>query len=96
MYMDHPKPVFSVPVRTEMVSSTEAASENGVSLFHVTARIGAGQSTTLLLSEAKLMTYHWNQPYRGAEMSVLFGLFVLGLFARQHKPELQSPSEPVA
>jgi hypothetical protein len=94
--MDHPKPVFSVPARTGMVSSTAAASENGVSLFHATVRIGADQSTVLLVSDAKLLTHHWNQPYRGAGTNVLLGLLTLGLFARQHKPEVQFPSEPVA
>ena len=93
--MDQPKPVSFVPVRTGMVSSTAAASENGVSLFHTTARIGADQSTVLLVSDAKL-THHWNQPYRGAGTNGLLGLFGLGLFARQHKLEVQFPSEPVA
>ena len=96
MYMVHPKPVFSVPVRTGMVSSTAAASENGVSLFHAMVRIGADQSTVLPVSDAKLLTHHWSQPYRGAETRVLLGLLLLGLFARQHMPEVQFPSEPVA
>jgi hypothetical protein len=94
--MVHPKPVFSVPARTGMVSSTAAASENGVSLFYATVRIGAEQSTFLLVSDAKLLTHHCNQPYRGAGTSVLLGLLVLGLFVRQHMPEVQFPSEPVA
>jgi hypothetical protein len=41
VYMVHPKLVFFVPVRTGMVSSTAAASENGVSLFDDTVSIGA-------------------------------------------------------
>ena len=45
MYMVHPKPVSSVPARTGMASSTAAASENGVSLFHATERIGIDRST---------------------------------------------------
>ena len=94
--MVHPKPVFSVPVRTGMDSSTAAASENGVSLFHATIGIGAEQSTVLLVSDAKQLTYHWNQPYRGAGTSVLLGLLGLGVFVRQHIPEVQFPSEPVA
>jgi hypothetical protein len=94
--MVHPKPEFSVPERTGMVSRTAAVSEKGVSLFHATVRIGADQSTALLVSDAKLLTHHWNQPYRGAGTSVLFGLLLLGVFARQHKLEVQFPSEPVA
>jgi hypothetical protein len=43
-----------------------------------------------------VLTHHLNQPYRGAGMSVLLGLFALKLFARQHKPEVQFPSVPVA
>jgi hypothetical protein len=54
VYMVHAKPVFSVPATTGMVSSTDAASENGVSLFHARVRISASQSTALL----KLLTYH--------------------------------------
>ena len=96
MYMDHSKPIFSVPARTGIVSSTAAASENGVSLFHATVKIGADQLTVLLVSDAKLLTHHLNQPYRGAGRSVLLGLLLLGLFARQHMPEVQFPSEPVA
>jgi hypothetical protein len=65
-----------------------------VSLFHAKIRIGADQSTVLFMP--KLLTHHWNQPYRGAETSVLLGLLLLGLFARQHMPEVQFPSEPVA
>ncbi len=91
--MDHPKPVFSVPARTGMASSAAAASENGVSLFHATVRIGTGQSTVLLIIP---LTHHWNQPYLGAGTSVSLGLFVLGVFERQHKLEVQFPSEPVA
>ena len=93
MYTVHAKPVFSVPVRAGMLSSTEAARENGVSLFHTTVEINTGQSTVLLI---KILTHHWNQPYRGAGTSDLLGLVGLKLFARQHKPEVQFASAPVA
>jgi hypothetical protein len=49
------KPVFSVPARTGIASSTEAARENGVSLFHTMVRINASQSTVLLI---KILTHH--------------------------------------
>ena len=91
--MVHAKPVFSVPVRTGMASSTEAARENGESLFHTMVRINASQSTALLI---EILRHHWNQPYRGAGTSDLLGLVGLGLFARQHKPEVQFASAPVA
>ena len=72
--MVHPKPVFSVLVRTGMAWSTEAASENGVSLFHAKIRIGADQSTVLLVSDAKAIdapleptiSWRWNECLVGA------------------------------
>jgi hypothetical protein len=63
---------------------------------HVTVRISAGQPTVRLVSSVRLLTHHWNQPYRGAGRTVLFGLFVLCLFVRQHMPDVQFASDPVA
>jgi hypothetical protein len=87
--MVHAKPVFPVPARTGMASSTEAASENGVSLFHAVVKIYADL-------DAKLPTYHFNEPYRGAGTSILSGLIELKVFERQHKPPVQFASAPVA
>ena len=62
MYMVHAKPVFPVPARTGMASSTEAASENGVSLFHAVVKIYADlrfQPTDIPLE--RTISWCWNE-----------------------------------
>ena len=89
------KPVFSVPVSTGIASRVAAANENGVSLFHGTTAPTNQQPPDSILASRRL-TYHVNQPYRGAGRTVLFGVSGLKVFTRQHIGVVQFASAPVA
>jgi len=72
--MEKSNPVFTVPVSTGIASTTAAASDNGVSLF----RTYGGQDGAPI-SKIKSLTHHSNEPNRGAERTVWFGIFALTL-----------------